>query len=359
MPLSCHAVDRIAADHIATSRLKRGCKGRDTRSMSRDAVIVADNNYVAHGAVALFSLAENNPDESIRAFVVLTEDVSADSRRHLAKLSRLPNLDVQIIDRFRIDNDKYGFRLFGHYTIATFYRLFFQHILPDDVSQILYLDCDTIVNKSLTELFNINLGSHFFAAVEDFCLTPDHYCKDLLMPAGAPYCNAGVMLINMNKWREENALDLFVDTNQRLMNQPVWVDQDLINATLFDRWLPLSPAYNFQTNGFESYRHAYFRKHNKEYPTGYLTFSLRERDEAAERPHVIHYTVHRPWEPDNAHPFRETYWSYRKRIPIRKSWGENRLVHSAKRLLLAPLRAIKRAVPQPIRPFLKKAFGKS
>jgi lipopolysaccharide biosynthesis glycosyltransferase len=166
------------------------------------------------------------------------------------------------------------------------------------------------------------------------------------------------MLINLDKWRSEDALGMFLETNERLASKHVWVDQDLINATLFGRWLPLGPTYNFQTNGFASYRRAYSRQYREVYPSGCRTFAARDVDEASRCPHIIHYTIQRPWQPANRHPLRRTYWSYRNRIPIRKSAAEIPIIYYAKRLLRWPVRAIQRCVLGAVRPILRTVTGR-
>lgn len=75
-------------------------------------------------------------------------------------------------------------------------------LLPDDVDRVLYLDCDTLCNGSLHDFYNLNFGDNYAAGVID-CLSEAYY--DLFdMDKTSRYCNSGMLLFNIKKWREDN-----------------------------------------------------------------------------------------------------------------------------------------------------------
>ena len=54
-------------------------------------------------------------------------------------------------------------------TSAAIFKFDIANILSD-YNKVLYIDCDTIILKDLTELFEINLNDYYVAVVKDFSL---------------------------------------------------------------------------------------------------------------------------------------------------------------------------------------------
>lgn len=101
-------------------------------------------------------------------------------------------------------------------------------ILPCDT--VLSLDVDTIVEQDIGELFGIDLGNNFFAAVREPNLS-----------GAKPYFNTGVCLLNLKLWRETGKDDEMIDAlNSRAFR---YVSQDCMNE-LCDRVLELPSSYN-------------------------------------------------------------------------------------------------------------------
>ena len=45
-------------------------------------------------------------------------------------------------------------------SIATYYRLFITDVIPNDIEKIIYLDCDIIVNKDISELWEYDITNY-------------------------------------------------------------------------------------------------------------------------------------------------------------------------------------------------------
>ena len=67
---------------------------------------------------------------------------------------------------------------------------------------------------------------------------------ELGMPAGSLCFNAGVLMIDREKWDQqkisEKAID-FLATNHKVA---IYADQDALNAILVNNWLQVDPKYN-------------------------------------------------------------------------------------------------------------------
>ncbi|MWV57132.1 MULTISPECIES: glycosyltransferase family 8 protein [Streptococcus] len=123
-----------------------------------------------------------------------------------------------------------------HYvTEATFYRYYISELIEEE--KVLYLDADIVVTGELDSFYDTDITSYAMAAVVDPIVAYVHQRKDF---------NAGVMLINNNKWREKNvlmqALQLHVDSSVSLPD----ADQSVLNILFKNEWLEMDDTYNYQ-----------------------------------------------------------------------------------------------------------------
>ena len=261
-------------------------------------VFASDRGYVEHLAVAMLSLFENNQDLPIDVYVI-NKDIDQDTWCDLEMIARQFGnnmIDVKISDR-----DLDGIILPPHLTRATYYRLF----IPDriNVSKALYLDADIAVNGSLSGLYNINVDDYYLAAA-NFPGFVGH--KDLKMSEGSRYFNAGVMLINVARWRQEHLKDRVIDIVRKKPWAIQFDDQCGLNSVVDGRWKEVHPKFNFQSFFFGAGIEAY----SAFYPNGELTA-------ASHSPVILHYTgASKPWHFGYKHPYRSLYWKYLRKTPF-------------------------------------------
>lgn len=100
------------------------------------------------------------------------------------------------------------------------------------VDKMLWLDCDTIIDADISDLFNVNIEGYYFAGVKEVSK-----CKD-----GFSYINTGVLLMNLDKIRRDGIDDKLIWLlNSERMDLP---DQDAINLIAQGRILFLPSEYN-------------------------------------------------------------------------------------------------------------------
>ena len=119
-----------------------------------------------------------------------------------------------------------------HVSPATFYRLFIAEILPPNIDQAVYLDADMLALRSIAPLFN--------EPVQDLVAAVDH-CSPadgvrLWGERGGTYFQAGVLVIPLQTWREQNILQRFLDVMANEQDRIQWWDQDVLNIALRDSW---------------------------------------------------------------------------------------------------------------------------
>ena len=116
----------------------------------------------------------------------------------------------------------------GYQSMATYYRLFLGKIFPND-AKVLYLDSDMIINRDVAELFFIDLGESVFGVCNDYLRKWNRkYIDEQLGIEADDYFNAGLLLINLAKFREnrigEKCIDMLGEGHKYLM-----ADQDALN----------------------------------------------------------------------------------------------------------------------------------
>ena len=117
-------------------------------------------------------------------------------------------------------------------TIGTLYRLFIPELMPN-IKEVIYLDCDIVVNLDINELWSIDVDDYCLAAVH----TPgfEHFnetVRDWLNGCNnKTYVNAGVMIMNLDMIRQRGNLFkdsmIWIKKRVHLMN---FSDQDVLNG---------------------------------------------------------------------------------------------------------------------------------
>ena len=129
---------------------------------------------------------------------------------------------------FRPDNPN----MHPHYGYMTLMRSILSKVLPDE-HVVLLLDPDTIVYGDISPLWDYDPTGYYFAAVEDI------YTPGLIV---SPYYNAGVMLMNLDRFRADAMDDLIIRTINA--KHYTHMEQDVLNILCHDRILPLPSEYN-------------------------------------------------------------------------------------------------------------------
>lgn len=256
-----------------------------------------DDNYTQHCGVMLTSLFENNKEKTITVYVVI-DKLSEKSKLSLTKIAQKYNQvlyfrEVKGFELFELPNLK------NYYLSAAAYlRLFIPEILAD-IDKVIYLDCDLIVRKSITDLWNIDISSYSVAGIEDAPYFPDKF-ERLNIPPQSGYFNSGVLLMNLKRLREDKFTQKAIEYIKVNFNKIVHHDQDVLNALLYDKKLFLPLTWNMmdifsQDNPF------------------ILPKYLQELTKCKNDPAIAHFAGQiKPWMCWMKSPFYKEYYRYLK-----------------------------------------------
>ena len=278
-----------------------------------------NNNFVPQLGAGIASICENNSKEGQISFYIMSFGISSENKNKLTRLTKKYNRSITFIEisdikkYFDFEIDTSG------WNPIVLARLIMGRILPENVKRILYLDGDTIVISSLEELWHMDLkGKTLGMSIEP---TVDHKRKEALGLKDYFYHNAGVLLVDLDKWRK-NESDKKIIQYYREHNGNLFAnDQDAINGALKNEILSVMPKYNF-CNIFYQYPYKFLS--NLVSPLKY--FSKEEFENCVHNAVIIHYLgEERPWRAGNTHKYKKYYEKYLgmtdwKDTPYEEGW---------------------------------------
>lgn len=281
-------------------------------------IIYASNDiYAKHLGISMLSLLENNQDIKKIVIYILDQHISLENKNKLQSIIEKYNRELIYIDISEFEKlIPFDFNTSG-YNPITLSRLFLCNYLPKPMDRILYLDCDTIISGSIAELETIPFKGNYVAAVPELYMPVEK--KALIGHAqNETYYNAGVLLVNMDLWRENKIEIEFVEYYRLMNGQLLYNDQDIINHCCKGKIKKLSHKYNLSTNLF--YFHRFFVK---KLQPAYDTSSSIKYNEILKHPSIIHYMGdERPWIKGNYNKYRNFYCKYKEMSP----WKEEPLI---------------------------------
>ena len=125
-------------------------------------------------------------------------------------------------------------------------RLFLKDLLPT-VDRVLYLDSDLLVNCSLIPLWNTDLSPHLLGAVSRATIEWS-LDKDLLPELGLslndPHFNSGILLIDLDRWRNEDFTERCLAFLETYRERIVSHDQTVLNFFFSTKHCHLPVQYN-------------------------------------------------------------------------------------------------------------------
>jgi len=138
------------------------------------------------------------------------------------------NISKIVPQMFRPDSPNYNSR----WTYIGLIRAALPKVFPQ-YDRLLSIDCDTVVLQDISELWDLDLDDYYLAGVKEPILSGQH---------GSLYVNAGVIMMNLAKMREDGIDDALIEdlnTHYRC-----FVSQDAINGICRGHILELPGQYN-------------------------------------------------------------------------------------------------------------------
>ena len=265
--------------------------------------------------VSIQSLCEKNIQENEICIYIVEDHISDLNKERLKNITDKYNRKLIFIKMPSQEEVYPGVKINLGRTYA---RMALGEILPKTVHRVLSLDSDTLVMDSLHEMYNTEFEENEYVAGVYDCVGSAIQKKVLHVPDDLNYCNAGVFLIDMKKWRSENV-------GQKLLQSVIknadgkhimyFLEQDIMNLAFYGHLKVLNPRYNMITS---VYYFEYEEVLRMKKPVIYYEKETIEK--AKSNPAIFHATTcfyigKRMWVENSDHPCAIYYQDFRSRTP--------------------------------------------
>ena len=254
--------------------------------------MACDENYAIHCAAAVASIIDNHKSPEKLEFYILNREISQKSKKRLENLGNTEKSSLKLVDVDPSEFKTCPSPKNTHFTLETYFRLKLPDFFPD-FDKILYLDSDITVLGDIKELWKFDVDDVFAGVCADI-VSVEHIREFI---GDYQNFNAGVMVINLKKWREENISQKCFDFVNMHTEKIFFVDQDVLNSVLIPK-IKYFPRF-----------------WNLEYmPLNDVVSKLYPEEEIR----LIHHISRmKPWNTPFIHIYADKYFKYLRKTPWR------------------------------------------
>lgn len=209
----------------------------------------SDNNYAPFVATTIASICDNT--KSFCDFYILDGGITEENKAKICALkSQFDNFSIAFVAVDIRKYFKYDYQNTAtHVSISTYNRF----LIPDlfkSIQKAIYLDVDIIALGNIDNLYCQNLNDFILGAVPKKINSKNkhNFYDHLDLSHGHEYFNAGVLLIDCEKWRISNITQKLFDVLDRYYNKLQLADQDVLNKTFENSYQMLNGEFNVMSN---------------------------------------------------------------------------------------------------------------
>lgn len=244
--------------------------------------LACDDNYAKYAGVVIAS-ALANTDVDINAYI-LDGGITEEHKKEILSLKSIYNCEINFV---QIDENLFEdykkVKTHAYLSLATYYRLKLPTLLPD-VDRLIYFDCDMVINSSLKDLFNTDMGDSAIAGVRDI--------NKRMLKKNPNYVNAGMLVLDLKQMREQNLEEKFLEWTKAHIDTIKMGDQEIINEVEKGKIVIVDDEWNVQSSNFTN------------------------RSSYTNNPKVIHFVARKkPWHFASHSYHRPLYFKYLQLTP--------------------------------------------
>lgn len=212
---------------------------------------ICDNHYIVLLAALIKSIEQNHHSGEPIEFIIVDDQITESNRKKLT--SSFTNKDIKfrwipikncISKTVKLPTDKSSLPL------NIYVRLLIQDFIPQDIKRLIYMDVDMIVLDDISKIWHVDFQSKTVAAVQDqFIQIAERWggianYTDFGLKADSKYFNAGLIVIDMEQWRQKDISNKVLDCLHEHREHALYQDQYGLNAILGNDWVELDPLWN-------------------------------------------------------------------------------------------------------------------
>lgn len=270
--------------------------------IERNLCLICDDNYCLPTAVCIQSIVDSISEDVVLNIFVCTFGLNERNSEFLISMG-CKNIKVFvelfqesiIIERLQSIIQK------SHVTPTALIKfelpVHFSHL-----DNILYLDSDIIVKSDISDLLSLDISNYYIAASFEFWDRIENIMYKFPWNRNEEfYFNSGVMLMNLEKMREDNLTEKLWDYKLNKAKTKL-MDQESLNKVCSELILPLSIKWNFNPKFLTN---MYIKEINNVYEENYKSATELKNDIK-----IIHYVgkTDKPW--IYRHARMREYWDH-------------------------------------------------
>lgn len=214
-------------------------------------VMTTDENYIIPTMVTISSIVSSANDNVIfDIYILCKKELMNNPKNILGSLEK--NNDRIKIKYIPIQDERLDKAVtMAHIPVASYYRLYISKFLLED--RCLFVDGDMIIKNDLQSIYDIDLEDYYVAAVRDMGIQNHkedykNYAQYLNIPTMDNYVNAGFMLFNLKKIRQDHLEEKMI---MAVVYGYKYMDQDILNKYCYGKIKILPNEYDFFTEYYD------------------------------------------------------------------------------------------------------------
>ncbi|MGL4537671.1 MAG: glycosyltransferase family 8 protein [Cetobacterium sp.] len=261
-------------------------------------IINEKNSYGRHLGTTLLSVLKNSK-EKWNIFIIY-ENLSDETKIKLNTIIESYNSKVNYIEINKKELERFEVGEGTHLSSIVFARLFIPELLKNE-ERALYLDCDVVVLKPLEELYNMDLQGKSIGVILDGKKDQKSSLNRLNLSLDRTYFNAGVMVMDLKKLRENSkflkTIDYCLNPDRELQLN----EQDALNIIFENDYMTNNVVWNYT--------------HGNSEENSYIENEIG----------IVHFTGDiKPWDCRSYSPYKHLYWKYLNETPWKEFEEENK-----------------------------------
>ncbi len=215
-------------------------------------IIFSSSNWFApYASVLVHSIVKYANPQNNYDIIILEKEISEDFKRMISSIGQeFSNISIRFYNPSTILSGTNLYVNSENQAVEAYYRLLVPYIFKN-YSKAIVMDCDIIARNDIAELYTIDLGNQIMAGVKDVVYQGWYngdaklreYCqKTLTMKNPYNYINTGVLLMDLEKFRNYIKLDKILDI---AVSKKWWIqEQDIINLVFEDKIKYIDISWN-------------------------------------------------------------------------------------------------------------------
>lgn len=267
-----------------------------------------DDNYAPYTGISINSLLRRHKSYETINIYVIDNGISADNKDKI-KITverygrRLVYIDanklVEYIKKYKMPMYRGGYTNY----LKMFAGVYFNEN-NIDIDRLLFIDSDSLILGDIGDLFTLDMQDNIIGMVCD-SLTFKFKNKYIGLKEEEPYFNAGMVLYDMKKWLDMDALGQIKNHIQNVRASYVSHEQDIMATVFKGKILKMNPKYNFQPYHYIYKPEEFLRVYKiKNY------YSIGELNDAKDDIRIFHtyrFIGVFPWHDNDVHPANQLF----------------------------------------------------